>query len=310
MSTEPTTSLESRILRAAATTTTDLPEFPDDKSDLPSDYEYDPDTMEEEEEEEIIDIDENDLLEYLDQQESPLTIAQRLFYHELNTVESQSHAREWSLQCLEPATMEALYSHGWAIVDGLLDLDTVKGARLEAEAMLAQGVFSSPSAAVTNKEEADPFRDTKARDDTIVWLDPTQNTSPHIAKILAFIHGPLHHDMAEMIRLHGSTEYQLAYYHPQNAQYEQHRDAFPVDDPSDQQQRRVTAIVYLNPVWASGDGGELKLLAPAEAHGVRLGADTIVPPLLGRVVLFMSGVVDHAVLQANKERFALTAWMR
>lgn len=137
-----------------------------------------------------------------------------------------------------------------------------------------------------------------------------QDTLPNLKKILQFFSGPLHHDLAQMIRLNGKTEYQLAYYHPKNARYERHRDAFPTDDPEDTHQRRVTAILYLNPGWTAGDGGELKIFGRAESDGTTDAADRTIPPLLGRLVLFLSGAVDHAVLPANKERFALTAWMR
>ncbi|KAG0185422.1 hypothetical protein DFQ28_009379 [Apophysomyces sp. BC1034] len=262
--------LEARILRVAATNS-ELPDFPDDKSDLPSDYEYNPDE-EEEEVEEFEEITENELLQYLDQQENPLNIAQRLFYNEVNTTQSQAHC----------------------------------GAREEAEQMREQDLFCQASNLKTDDE--DPFRDVKARDDAIMWLDPASKTLPvNLQKIMTFFDGPLHQDLATMIKLKGRTEYQLAYYHPDNARYERHRDAFPTDDPEDTHQRRVTAICYINPQWMPGDGGELKLFGRPD---MAEPADRTISPLLGRIVLFLSGVVDHAVLPANKERFAVTAWMR
>ncbi|KAG0170331.1 hypothetical protein DFQ30_002626 [Apophysomyces sp. BC1015] len=296
--------LEARILRVAATNS-ELPDFPDDKSDLPSDYEYNPDE-EEEEVEEFEEITENELLQYLDQQENPLNIAQRLFYNEVNTTQSQAHCGDWHLHCLSCKAIEELYGHGWTVIDGLLDLDTLKGAREEAEQMREQDLFCQASNLKTDDE--DPFRDVKARDDAIMWLDPASKTLPvNLQKIMTFFDGPLHQDLATMIKLKGRTEYQLAYYHPDNARYERHRDAFPTDDPEDTHQRRVTAICYINPQWMPGDGGELKLFGRPD---MAEPADRTISPLLGRIVLFLSGVVDHAVLPANKERFAVTAWMR
>ncbi|KAI7848281.1 hypothetical protein BDC45DRAFT_523656 [Circinella umbellata] len=302
--------LESRILKAATTTNAvELPEFPDNKSDLPSDYEYDPN--EEEEVEEVEEIDENDLLKYLDEQENPLYIAQRLFYKEVNSTESQASCPTWKLECLPCKVIEDLYGHGWATVDGLIDLKTLKGARAEAESLSKEGLFTRASD-LANSD--DPFRDHTARDDWITWLDPTQSDKKNpsnLQTILDFFNGPLHHDISRMIRLRGKTEYQLAQYKPENgARYERHRDAFPTDDPDDTHQRRVTAIMYLNPGWTQKDGGELKIYGQSEGHGMRDAADRTVPPMLGRLVIFLSGVVDHAVLPANTERFALTAWMR
>ena len=56
-----------------------------------------------------------------------------------------------------------------------------------------------------------------------------------------------------------------------------------------------------------------------KARDIRVSADTSanstygildVPPLAGRLVLFLSGAVDHAVLPNHCERIALTAWMQ
>ncbi|EIE25588.1 P-loop containing nucleoside triphosphate hydrolase protein [Coccomyxa subellipsoidea C-169] len=58
-----------------------------------------------------------------------------------------------------------------------------------------------------------------------------------------------------------SAEYQLSHYAPNGAQYVRHRDAFP-DDGSEEQQRRVTAILYANPTWCPADGGKLRLWPP------------------------------------------------
>lgn len=127
---------------------------------------------------------------------------------------------------------------------------------------------------------------------------------------MEFLQGPFHHDISSMIRLNGRTEFQLAYYHPNGAHYERHRDALPTDDPEDTDQRRVTAVLYLNPGWTSGDGGELKIYGRLDKHGMPVGADRLVKPQLGKILLFLSGVIDHEVMASKKPRYALTSWMR
>ncbi|KAI9347863.1 hypothetical protein BD770DRAFT_395479 [Pilaira anomala] len=77
-------SLEDRILRWAATDTSDLPDFPDDKSDLPSDFEYNPEDYEDDEEEVIEEMSELELLKYLGQQET-LSEAEQQLFSQLNT---------------------------------------------------------------------------------------------------------------------------------------------------------------------------------------------------------------------------------
>lgn len=104
-----------------------------------------------------------------------------------------------------------------------------------------------------------------------------------------------------MIHLYGQTEYQLAYYHPKGAHYERHRDSLPTSDLDDTFQRRITVIFYLNPGWTEGDGGEIKIFGDQ---------DRLVKPMLGRMLIFMSGAIDHEVLPTKKPRFALTSWMR
>lgn len=138
----------------------------------------------------------------------------------------------------------------------------------------------------------------------------TVDTPPYLSRIIDFISGPLYHDLSKMIRLQGRTEYQLAYYHSDGARYERHRDAFPTDDPSDVNQRRVTVVLYLNPGWIAGDGGEVKILSRTDDHGLPEGADRIVKPQLGKILLFLSGVIDYEVLPTCKSRYALTTWLR
>ena len=86
---------------------------------------------------------------------------------------------------------------------------------------------------------------------------------------------------------------QLARYGP-GARYVRHRDAFPGDD-----NRRITAIVYLNPNWEPSHGGQLQLHVTLPVQ---------LEPTLDRLVVFRSEVVEHEVLEAHAERWALTAW--
>lgn len=86
---------------------------------------------------------------------------------------------------------------------------------------------------------------------------------------------------------------QLARYQP-GAKYVRHRDTFPGDD-----NRRVTAIVYLNSGWQPTHGGQLR---------IHVTPPIDVEPRLDRLVVFRSELVEHEVLPAGEERWALTAW--
>lgn len=107
--------------------------------------------------------------------------------------------------------------------------------------------------------------------------------------------------------------------------YERHRDGFPsaADDEEDggsgPMWRRVTSILYLNESdWPSAHGGALRVYHPqrpssnADALDYgdpdRGGTWLDVYPQGGRLVIFMSGAVEHEVLPAYAPRVALTAW--
>lgn len=71
--------------------------------------------------------------------------------------------------------------------------------------------------------------------------------------------------------------------------------------------RIVTVILYLNPDWQPGDGGELKLwLTP----GSREGDHKLIEPRLGTLVCFMAGDFWHEVQPAKRSRMSITGWFR
>lgn len=80
---------------------------------------------------------------------------------------------------------------------------------------------------------------------------------------------------------------------------------FPLHYDSDRalDPRVLTAIVYLNPTWAEGDGGQLQLL-PSPGVAPPLSIE----PLFGRMVLFSSQDMLHRVLPSASLRMCLTLW--
>lgn len=90
--------------------------------------------------------------------------------------------------------------------------------------------------------------------------------------------------------------------YPEGAFYKAHLDrhAGTID-------RIVTTILYLNPNWQSGDGGELKLWTTA---GDKSGAFILIEPRMGTLVCFMAGDFWHEVMPAKKTRMSITGWFR
>ncbi|KAG0266548.1 hypothetical protein DFQ27_009658 [Actinomortierella ambigua] len=295
--------LASRIMKLVSKTTLDdLPDFPsDDVESLPSDFEYNPDDYDEEEE--VEEISEMELLKQLDASMPPLLLARELFHENVDS-------SQFSVLTAEQANQ--LFEKGYTVLNDVLDQSTIRQVREWATACFKAGKMVKASS--RHNEDDDPFREGNARGDYTIWVSPGSQIlkeSQPLQACVDWFSQRLHKDLERVVHLHGQAEYQLAYYPPDASHYERHRDSFPTDDKEDVDQRRVTAIVYFNPDWKEGDGGELRIFD----KGIDFDDDaeeTIVDiaPMAARCVLFLSGVMDHAVMPAFNERIALTSWYR
>lgn len=79
--------------------------------------------------------------------------------------------------------------------------------------------------------------------------------------------------------------------------YARHLDRSPAGS-----ERVVSAILYLNPEWRPGDGGELAIYT-----GDR---EVLVAPRGGTLVTFLSERFEHEVRTARVARRSLTGWYR
>lgn len=134
------------------------------------------------------------------------------------------------------------------------------------------------------------------RRDRICWLDMSHPPTRF------YLH------WAEQLRLHlnralflGLFDYESHYAHyPDGAFYKKHLDVFKGNSS-----RRLSSILYLNPAWQAGDGGELVLYAP---DGDRV-LETV-SPAFGTMVIFLSEEFPHEVLPTRCSRYSLTGWYR
>ncbi len=135
--------------------------------------------------------------------------------------------------------------------------------------------------------------DEAVRSDSIAWLDPeaAQGCWQEACARFSTLMRELNEGAWLGLR---NFDLQLSRYEPGDA-YQRHRDAFPGED-----NRRVTALLYLNEGWKREDGGLLRLYVEPQSIDVE--------PMLDRLVIFRSEVVEHEVLAAHAERWALTAW--
>ncbi|MDX1346646.1 MAG: 2OG-Fe(II) oxygenase [Thiomicrorhabdus chilensis] len=82
--------------------------------------------------------------------------------------------------------------------------------------------------------------------------------------------------------------------------YKKHLDSF-----RGQANRMVTTVLYLNPNWQSDWGGELVIYD--EGSSCQLA---VIPPEMGKLVVFMSEQIPHEVLPTRKERVSIAGWFR
>uniref|UniRef100_A0A6B2LF86 Fe2OG dioxygenase domain-containing protein n=1 Tax=Arcella intermedia TaxID=1963864 RepID=A0A6B2LF86_9EUKA len=79
--------------------------------------------------------------------------------------------------------------------------------------------------------------------------------------------------------------------------------SFPIHSDSDYgtDSRHVSGVLYLNPNWKPGDGGELRLY-PFPYQPIDIA------PIGGRLVLFSSTGILHRVLPSFVQRYCSTIW--
>ncbi|HHJ81410.1 MAG TPA: 2OG-Fe(II) oxygenase [Candidatus Tenderia electrophaga] len=97
----------------------------------------------------------------------------------------------------------------------------------------------------------------------------------------------------------GLTELESHYaYYPPGMGYQKHLDSFQNNNL-----RRITIVVYLNPDWQAEDGGELLTYNTDEITNRVL-------PLGGTLVCFVSEEIPHQVAITKRERFSIAGWFR
>lgn len=99
----------------------------------------------------------------------------------------------------------------------------------------------------------------------------------------------------------GLFDYECHYAsYPVGAFYKKHLDAF-----KGQSNRVLSTVFYLNPNWASADGGELVLY---DEPGDQVLESLL--PAYGKLVIFLSEVFPHEVLPAHRPRHSIAGWFR
>lgn len=189
---------------------------------------------------------------------------------------------------LSVTEVEQLGARGFFVRAGFLGGELSTAACAEARSRFERGELRRAGV----RRGADHRLDEAVRGDSICWLDEAVTGVFHDVW-RRFDELRLQLNELAWLGLR-RTELQLAHYPPNGAGYHRHRDAFPGDD-----NRRMTAIVYLNPAWEPPHGGRLTLFVEPPLE---------VEPTLDTFVVFRSQLIEHEVQPSFADRFAVTAW--
>ena len=188
------------------------------------------------------------------------------------------------------ALADALVERGYAVLDNLLGEALITALRAEFDHPDCQ----FKTAGIGREEDHAIALD--IRGDRICWIEGGS------AAAAAFLAAMETLRLALNRRLFmGLFDYEshLAYY-PVGTFYKKHVDAFV-----GRSNRVLSTVLYLNPSWAEGDGGELVLYDEAGSALVEK-----LCPEAGRLVVFLSERFPHEVLPARRERYSVAGWYR
>jgi len=189
---------------------------------------------------------------------------------------------------LSTADVETLGTAGFVVGHGFLGPALASKAHAAALEQVAEGTLHRAGI----RRGSDHTLNDDIRGDSITWLD---ETCDGVMKEVWLRFDALRLQLNELAYLGlRRTELQLAHYPSSGAGYQRHLDSFPGAD-----NRRMTAIVYLNPGWQPEHGGRLKLFVEPEQQ---------LDPTLDTFVVFRSELIEHEVLPSYADRLAVTAW--
>lgn len=185
----------------------------------------------------------------------------------------------------------ALTQLGYIILDSALPEPMVTSLFVHYQSINARD-FDMAGTGRELDHQINPF----VRTDEIYWLD---RSNPVTTAYLTWSEN-LRLELNRRLFL-GLFDYECHYaWYPTGAFYKKHLDAFTGNT-----NRVISTVLYLNPSWNTGDGGELLMYRDDESEPFE-----IIAPIFGRLVLFLSEEFPHEVVKTTKPRRSLAGWYR
>ena len=187
--------------------------------------------------------------------------------------------------------IDDLATRGWSLQSAFLSSDVTRQLADECRRRYAEGALA-PAGVGRGEEQA--VRE-GIRGDHIHWLEEGQAA---VCDAYLTLMDELRQALNRELFL-GLEEFECHFaFYPPGAFYQTHLDRFRDDDS-----RCVSVVLYLNPDWRVGDGGELRLYLAD-------GSSVDIPPRAGDLLFFLSGDFPHEVLVTQADRLSLTGWFR
>jgi SM-20-related protein len=192
------------------------------------------------------------------------------------------------------AIIGLLNQQGWAVSDSAIPPEWQASLLAQSQDLWAAKHFQAGEIGHGENGAQRP----EVRGDWIHWVEPGSPQAAHpFFEWMAQFREVLNERFPLELR---SQEFHFARY-AEGKGYQKHIDQHRGTD-----HRKVSIVLYLNPQWEAGDGGELCLYQPYQPD-VEMRR---ILPLGARLAVFVSGMIPHAVLPCRRTRWSLAGWLR
>jgi SM-20-related protein len=196
--------------------------------------------------------------------------------------------------------IDGILEKGYGVVDSFLLPAEVVALRTRLQVRQAAGQFREAGIGRAADRTGQAAVEKSIRGDEILWLE-TNTAFPEEAAFLERVDQFIQYVNRTCYLGLRDSELHYARY-PVGTFYRRHLDRFRSDS-----RRRLSMVCYLNDDWQPTDGGQLAVYIP-QPNGVEQTA--FIEPIGGRLICFDSGLLEHEVLPANRERLSITGWLR
>lgn len=189
---------------------------------------------------------------------------------------------------------DSLALNSYAIIDNFLSDEEALDCLDVLQENKEEGNFKKAGIGTLGMHQIDKT----IRGDEIKWLD-NLNLSPASQVYMDQVGAMMRYFNRTLFLSLKDFECHFAHY-PSGTFYKRHLDLLKLSD-----HRKLSFVFYLNPNWKEGDGGELLLYLQENGEEKTV----TVNPILGRLVVFRSEILEHEVALAHKSRHSITGWM-